>query len=373
MIPGNGFRLANDVLLEISLHLAQPILYTTTLTPVTAFTPQTFTVASLGIPTNACYVGAQLLVVDSVNGNEVIALTAVNTSTSQLMAGFAYPHPAGTVICGATWPLQQATDPVFTQVEGLSYLSRAQNEFLSQCPVVYTQSSQQATIGVIFQSSPSEMIEMERVSFSTQSLSGASLSRDGAGNVTATFTYPHGLVQNQTFTVYQSTDTSFLGAFQVASVTSPEVVVWLQDGAAATSSSASLGIFNRLYEITQEEQTMQERTWRNDFFIPPTGWFEDRAGNYQWGLNAAPQGNFPMNLWWSTRDTDTLSLLDGFVVPDCMVPYVKYKAMEYFYSKDGVLNSPKMASYSKMRFDRGVMITNRFFQGEQMGLEARRG
>ena len=75
-----------------------------------------------------------------------------------------------------------------------------------------------------------------------------------------------------------------------------------------------------------------------------------------------------MQLLYSIRDTDTLTLADGFVVVDAMIPYVKYKALEYFYSKDGVWASPKMAAYCKSRFDRGIKIVQRFFEGEQMGL-----
>jgi hypothetical protein len=392
MIPGSGYRLANDVLIEISLHLCQPFVYTTMLNSVGTGTPQIVPLGSLGIPVNACYVGAQLLVVDPVNGNEIVTVSAVDTSLNTITTTFGIFHSANTLISGATWPLQQATDPVFTQAEGLSYLSRAQNEFLSQCPVVYTRSIASASINQIFQSSPSTMIEMERISLSQLAWVGAELSRDGSGLVTAAFPYDVYIYTGQDVTVYEcSGDQSFLGCFQILAGATPggegygeggygqggyggavNTVTWLQNGPASSTVSASLCIYSRLYEITQQEQAMQERTWRNDTFLPPTGWFEDRAGNYRWGLNAKPQGNFPMNLLWSTRDTDTLSLADGFVVPDCLLLYVKYKALEYFCSKEGVLNSPKMAAYCKLRFDRGVLITNRFFEGEQMGIEAKK-
>lgn len=362
MIPGNGYRLANDVLIECSLHLVQPIVYATLSNPVTVG-PNVFALSSFGIPTYAVYVGAQLLVTDATNGNEVITLTAVSSST--VSASFVYAHAAGVVVSGATWPLQQATDPIYTQAEFLSYLSRAQNEILSQLPVVYSQSPATAVFGQIFQSSPANMVEMERVSLSTQSLTMVALTRNGTGTVTAVFPYNHGMTQGQTFTVYASSpDTSFLGAFSVASVVSLTTITYIQYGS-ASSATASFALFNRLYEITQEEQTMQERTWRNDTFIPPTSWFEDRAGNYKWGLNAKPQSNFPINLTYSIRDNDTLTLADGFVLPDCLVYLAKWKALEYACSKDGIWASPQRAGYCKMRVDRGIAIVQRFFEGEQ--------
>jgi hypothetical protein len=150
-------------------------------------------------------------------------------------------------------------------------------------------------------------------------------------------------------------------------------VTWLQDGSAGTSASASLGMFNRLYEQTQEENTMFDRTWRNDNSYPPSGWFEDRSGNYGWGLNSLPQGTFPMNLTYSMRGPDTLGLLDSFVVPDVCLYIVKYKTLEFALSTEGVFYSPQRAEYCKQRFDRGVMIVRRFFEGNEMGLSKGNG
>jgi hypothetical protein len=365
-IPGSGFRLANDALIEASLRLVQPFVYTTLLGAVTPGS-QTVLVGSLGIPTNACYVGAQLLVQDSVNGNEIVTLTGFNTTGPTITAVFAFSHPIATVVSGATWPLQQATDPVFTQSEMLSYLSRAQNEFLSQCPVVYATSSATALYNTLFYAGPANFVELERISLSQLSLSGVTLTRNGTGTVTAVFGYNHGLIQNQTFTVYNSlTDQTFLGAFSVATVVSPTEITYPQYGA-ASSATGSLGLFLRLLESNQEEITMQERTWLVDTSLPPTAFYEDRSGNYNYGLNVRPQGNFPMNLLYSIRDTDTLTLADGFIAPDIFVPYILYKFYEFCYSKDGVWSNPQLAKYAKMRFEKGVAITNRFFMGEQGG------
>lgn len=362
-----GYRLACDVLMECSYHLVEPVLYTTLTAPVTAGSSVTVSIASMGTPVNALYPGA--LVVLGWQQTDVEVVTVLTVGTNSFTADVVNSHASGETVISPSFPLQATTDPIFTQAEMLGYLARAQNEFLSQCPVVYATSSATATLGQYLQTAPSTMIEMERVSLSQVALAGASLSRDGSGTVTATFGYPHGLTQKQTFTVYQSTDTSFLGAFAVATVVSPTVVTWLQDGTAATSASASLGVFKRLYEQTQEENTMFDRTWRTDYTPVPTGWFEDRSGNYGWGLNSLPGGTFPMNLLYSTRGPDTLNLLSAFIIPDTLLYIAKYKCMEMAWSKDGVFASPARAAYCKQRFDRGVAIVNRFFSGSELGLE----
>ena len=436
--PGNGYRTACDVLMEISLHLVEPVVNTTitSLTIVGSGPQYTIGVGSI----TGLYVGALVVVGWGLADQEVV--TVVSVGTGSFVAALTNSHSTGETVLAPTFPLQEATDPVFTQSEALTYLARAQNEFLSQCPVVYSRSYASATYGQIFQSSPSNMIEMERVSLSQNALVGATLTRasltasftgtlsgyiltvtsvssgtlsvnqtitgtgvyagtyitalgtgtGGAGTyyvnysygsvgpeamtgtnayqtVTATFSFAHNLSVGSTLTVYSSTDTSFLGCFYVSAVISPYVVQWVQDGTTLSGVTASMGVFQRMYEGTQEELTMNSRYWRVNATLPPTGWFEDRSGNYKWGLNTLPQGNFPMNLLYSIRDSDSLALTDGFVVPDTMVYLVKYKAMEYFYSKEGVFHAPNMAKYCKMRFDKGVMMVRRFFEGEQMGLQ----
>jgi hypothetical protein len=378
-----GLRLVADVLQEISFHLVEPVVYTQIVSVLTSsgfgeggfgeggFGGGAGSLIEVG-STNAMYPGALIVVGWQASDAEVATVTEVVDST-HFVATLTNLHASGETVLGPTFPLQQPTDPVFTQAEMLGYLARAQNEFLSQCPIVYAQASASTIFGQYLQSAPDNMIEMERVSLSQMALTSVSLSRDGTGTVTANFPYQHGLTQSQTFTVYQSVDTSFLGAFAVATIVSDTVVTWLQDGTSATSSSASLGLFNRLYEQTQEENTMFDRTWRNDFTPVPTGFFEDRSGNYGWGLNSVPGGNFPMNLTYSTRGPDTLGLLDSFVIPDTLLYLCKYKAMEFAFSKDGVMASPQRSAYCKQRFDRGVLIVRRFFEGNEMGLSKGNG
>ena len=105
---------------------------------------------------------------------------------------------------------------------------------------------------------------------------------------------------------------------------------------------------------------MQDRAWQNAFQLSPKSWFEDRTGNYTWGVGGKPSSNFPVELLISQRDSDTLTLTDGLLVPDVVLHFVKYLAMSYMWSKDGEQRNSELEKYCRMRFDRGVMATQRW-------------
>ena len=48
---------------------------------------------------------------------------------------------------------------------------------------------------------------------------------------------------------------------------------------------------------------------------------------YKWGVGGLPSSNFPVELLCAVRDTDTLSLIDGLLVPDVVAHGVKYLAL----------------------------------------------
>jgi len=150
-VPGTGYRTANSIACEISFHLCQPIVYTTLTNPITASAlVQPATIAS----TNSLYTGAQVIVDSGVNV-EVVTVVLV-TSPTVFTAIFTLNHLAGIVIQSATFPLQALTDPIFTQLEILSYIARAQNEFLSQVPCVFSfiATPQNVSIGQLYQPAP---------------------------------------------------------------------------------------------------------------------------------------------------------------------------------------------------------------------------
>ena len=358
-IPGLGSRTANDVLQEVSLHLVEPIYRTTLTGPVSATGSQTVNVAS-GYGTTGqpvLYDGAQL-VVDTGTNAEVITITAFNPVGLTITANFAKTHASGVSVSGATFPIQQGTDPIFTPAEMLMYLSRAQNEFLQACPCAFAIFNQNAVVNSLAQSMPNTVVELCRVAVSSVVLPMTSLARSG-GVVTATFPTPHGMTAGQQYTVKGVLDSTFNGVFKSVSAPSPTTLTWQQAGANASTTGGNITYFIRLYEVTQQEQFMANRQWQTQQG-PPTAFYEDRTGLYRWGLNAKPTYVMPLELLASIRDTDTLTLLDAFLVPDLVVHIIKWNVVASAFSKDGCWQDSQRAQYAMERYTRGVAAVNRY-------------
>jgi hypothetical protein len=82
------------------------------------------------------------------------------------------------------------------------------------------------------------------------------------------------------------------------------------------------------------------------------------------GGNPTPAGgDFPVELLCSIRDTDSLALTDGFLIPDILTYILKYKVLEYAWTKDGVQQNLSLAKYCADRFERGVLATTRWLNG----------
>src|ERR1039458_1552178 len=105
-IPGFGFRNVNSLLMEISLHVVEPILLTTLSAPVAAPGLQTVLVGSVLDPQNselAIYAGAQV-VVDAGASAEIVTITAFAFSPASITAVFANTHANGASLMGAAFP-----------------------------------------------------------------------------------------------------------------------------------------------------------------------------------------------------------------------------------------------------------------------------
>lgn len=365
--PGLGARNVNSVLSEISYHLVEPIVISQLSAPVLAG-PQTVAVANV----NAMYVGAQVIC-DTGANTEIITLTAVGANT--IAASFAYSHLANAPLSGATFPIQEATDPIFTQLEMLGYISRAQNDFLEAVPCIFALYTQDAMAGSTIQQMPnsptSPAIELNRVAASPIGKPITSLVRAG-GTVTATFPAPHGFKAGQTFWVQNPADVSFAGVFQVVTAPplTPDVLTYSQAGANATSTPGGRAVtWIRLYELTQEELSMANRQWRTQTIAMPSAFYEDRVGLYRWGLDGKISVGVPLELLLSVRDTQNLILTDGFLVPDMLLHYVKYRVLEFCFTKDGVWQDSQRADYCRGRYQRGVATVQRFINGMGVGAQ----
>ena len=131
-VIGVGYLTAQDILCDVSYRLFEPV--------VNTVFPSTITAGSQTIATwdNSIYVGAQL-VAGVIGGDaEVVTVTATVPGTS-FTAFFVNAHTYGEPIIGATFPVQNtAGDFFFSQVEMLTYLSNALNDFLLSVPLAYS-------------------------------------------------------------------------------------------------------------------------------------------------------------------------------------------------------------------------------------------
>jgi hypothetical protein len=322
-----------------------------------------FTVSSQ----TAMYVGALIIIGWGLTTAEVVTITEINADGTILTTATVNAHNAGETILAPTFPTQAPTDPFYTIQEMLGYLSRAQNEFLTECGTYFQLFQQSVTYGQIIQSTPPTAIEIERVALSTFYSAIATITI--ASNVATVVTVdPHGLQVGSTIYI-QNPTAGFGGCFQVASVPSTTSLTCKQVAANSSATGGAIIYFSRLYETTSAEITMTDRTWRNDYVQNPSQWYEDRTGLYKWGVNGRPASNFPVELLCTVRDTDTLGLLDGFLIPDTLCYILKHKVLAFAFMKDGVAQDPARAAYCEQRYRRGVMAVQRYLRGMEMGLK----
>jgi hypothetical protein len=369
---GTGYRSVISMMLELSFHLLEPWLITTTSSAVIAQGTATVQLGTLGYPVSACYVGAQL-VIDTGLPQEIITLTAVDpTSTPPtITATFANPHASGVQVWGATFPTQaNSGDPFFTQSEILSYIARAQSQFLADVPLIFALNSQNVTVGQILQPLVCDAIEIHRIASSSPNVALSSLSRLN-GTVTATSISPHGLTVNEQFAIIQAPDPNWDGAFTVASV--PNNLTWTYQQGGPNESIGQggwAGLWVRLLEVSAEELSMQDPFYRNNFVTRLTSFYEDRVGLYQFGVNGKPSTNLPVEVLCSIRDSDILQLTDYFLTPDPFLHYVKYLALSYAFSKDGEARDAAREKYCRERYLRGVLVSKRWMSGHGVGLSS---
>jgi hypothetical protein len=355
--------------MEMSLQLLQPIVYTPLINSVTAGVA-TAEIAS----TTYLYPGA-LLVVDLGTPNaEVITVASVISAGSPpvpaFTAAFSQNHVSGALVQGATFPSQAtAGDFLYQTSEILGYLSRAQNEFLADVPCMFQFSSQTVPLGQMLNPAPSNNIQIARIASSNVAVAIISLTRSN-NVVSAVTSDAHNLSQGSELTVINcSLDASYNGSFQVATVVNSTTVQYPQVGNNSTVVSspvtpvALMGLWTRLYEVSQQELSNQNPSWRNQHIAALRNWGEDRSGLYGWFVGGIPASNFPVEVLSAIRDTDSLGLLDGFEVPDVCLHGVRWLALSYALSKDGEFKDERRAAFCRMRYQRVVLAVQRLMTG----------
>lgn len=414
---GLGYRTVLSEMMEISLHTLQPILSTTLSAAVSAGSSVTLTIPS----TDLLYPGALIVLDQGESTAEIVTvLSIVSASTTEFTATLTKSHALGASVQSATFPAHNATtDPLYTQAEILSYIARAQNDFLAQCPVIQAFGSQTLPYGTRISSLSGAIsrvggvegygydafgagqggqtsitsratIEINRIAAPTDlsaTVPITTLTRDDTYLVTAVSPAEHNFSAGQGFAVISSSNPSFLGSFSVNTIIDSYTWTYYQypsnsgnfgigsyaasDYTTPTVSTGGYcGVISRLYETSQEALSQQSPTWLSESVQSPSAWYEDRTGAYGFGIDGNLTTQLPVTILSSIRDTDTLGLLDGFLVPDPLLHYVKYRALYFIWSKNGEQRSPTLASYANLRYERGLMTVQRWMQAEGMKIAA---
>jgi hypothetical protein len=366
--PGIGYRSVYEMMYEMAHHLVSQ----TSLTSLSSAVSPGLQVINLGSTANLIQ-GCQVVIDPGLPTEEAIILSEV--TSSQIQALFAQSHAAGAVLLGSCFPEQASTDPFFTQNEILGYISRAQNEFLSRVPCSFLLSYGQINFGQILQSLPCNPIELIRVALSPTNVPITSLTRAG-GVVTAVTAVAHNLSASGKFSIINSPlgvgSTQFNGAFRVATVISPTSFTYPQAGANdSVGTGGTISLWTRLKETTQEMLTLTNPGWQNDYQSLPQNFYEDRTGLYTYGIDCHPVSNFPTEILCSIRDTDSLGLTDGYLVPDILVHICKYRALQFCWEKDGEQRSLELSKYCNMRWERGIVAALRWLDA-MLGAEMMR-
>lgn len=292
VFPGNGFKIANDVLTEISYVLVEPVVNTAPVSSVGPGTNVTVTPANMA----NIYAGAYLLMGAAANGNfeEIQVLTVTSTTFT---ANLTYAHPSGDFLYGATFPvgLPEATggvltNPFFTQVEMLQYLSDAENNYLTACPMLLTAVDQTFTTGATVGTIPADAIQIERIQ-----MNGTSLQEQSQlGNDWLNYTWP---------------------------------------GTAPSS---------------------------------PAIRYQDRVNFETYAIQPAPSATTVAELIYAQRDSQSLQLIEGFLLPDPFLTYVKYKVLAQCYGKEGEMRDMARARYCEQRWEIGIKLGRKFYENAQM-------
>ena len=370
-----GKRQVVDLAAEVGLHLLEPVFLQTLaslLTPGTARTIILTPTAPLPA-TSYLYPGALVVVGWHETDAEVATVIEV-TGDDTFTADLANAHAAGESVFGATFPTQEPTDPVFTQSEIISYITQAQNEFLTKVPLIFQIfTNQEVLIGESYQTLPGTAIELERVAVQSNPASTSfpitTITRM-ASNVTALLSLPclpDQWTPQLPIQVYDVADSTFNSAsnstFLLDTVSADGLTLtWPQtaSNAASTGGYVSRPVLTRLYESSQEQIALNQ-PWGLPGAVP-TAWWEDRAGTYGWGLSPIPQSNNWMDLLASIRGGETLGLLDNLIIPDVFAYAVKWRALAYCWSKAGIQRSPTLERFAKGKFDFYCMLADRFLR-----------
>ena len=115
------------------------------------------------------------------------------------------------------------------------------------------------------------------------------------------------------------------------------------------------------YPLRETSQSNLDSTyypWSNQGLSQPRVFYRDKLPIQNVGIWPRAGNNVPLEVVYAARSSTVLGWGDGFPIPDPFTIYPLYRALSFFFSKDGEIRSPGLAKYFQSRYDFGVKVTN---------------
>jgi hypothetical protein len=394
-----GLILPINTMIEISYALIEDVVNTQVNPGGAAITPGLNTVTPGSML--AIYAGAQLV---CGAGTDIEVISVISVTASTFTADFANAHPANDPLVGATFPSgQNDSIPLFTQSEMLTYLTEAQNSFLLAVQPIYTIATQALAMGRFIYPQPSDAIRMERVSIAEANPILPVILLDSTGQAWEVNVDNTGRLFNSkvagtapTFILINGASTTNTyqvgvepgGQFGPPVVTVPQgvpptllvspngSVYQLQVGDAAipvflltSPSSASVAGYASSVELWDETETSLDwldTNWMSQTGQPnPSYWFQDKVGVGNFGVGPPPQVGSTARIFYSQRGPENpgLGLLTPYLVPDVMVPALKWRVLALALSKDGEQRNVELSKWAEQWYQMWCLIARKYLQG----------
>lgn len=124
-----------------------------------------------------------------------------------------------------------------------------------------------------------------------------------------------------------------------------------------------LGVYGvALRETSQSNLDSMNYRWAQEATSTPYAYFRDKLGLQKVGIYPRASNNTPVEVVYEQRGPETMGLADGFILPDPFLIYVKYRVLEFAFSKDGDQKNPGLARYYNGRYSAGVKISRMFLE-----------
>jgi len=95
----------------------------------------------------------------------------------------------------------------------------------------------------------------------------------------------------------------------------------------------------------------------------PKYWYQDKTGVQNFGVGPPPGVGQTATIYYSQLGNTSLGMLSGFLLPDVMACFLKYRVLALAWSKDGETRDDTRARYCQNFYDLVVIISQKFMSG----------